>query len=266
MKDELVHRINWNLAMAAYENSARLLTGAKLVAAVDNHGLTVSLSILSKEEAQKSLLLGFVCSGLYSIDDKDVITELDECFRYHRYKILSSWVVEAFIAYFISLLEEEMKKQNRPKEMITSFRKDVVEKSVERLREKRVISEKKLDLLKERGFYVGPDYEGNWSLPSDFTRKKADEMLKEAEGHVNMVNAANYLLSRMAISEEWKSAAAEFRMILKKKPTDSAAIEALRKTGQLGETLAGFWEFLVSNDLVEPKRRLTLEEGHVHNE
>ncbi|MBY8997597.1 MAG: hypothetical protein KGD60_07685 [Candidatus Thorarchaeota archaeon] len=60
-------------------------------------------------------------------------------------------------------------------------------------------------------------------------------------------------IRRITISEEWKSTAAEFRKILHKKPTDSAAVEALRKTGQLGTTLAGFWEFLVSNNLVEPK-------------
>jgi AbiV family abortive infection protein len=253
MKDELVHRVNWKLAKEAHDNSDRLLKGAKLAAAVDNHGLTVSLSVLSKEEAQKSLLLGFVCSGLYPIDDKDVLAELVECFKYHRYKILSSWLVEAFTAYFISQFEEVLKKQNKPEEMVASFRKDIVEKSVERLRVKRLVSGEKLDLLKERGFYVGPDHEGSWSLPSDFTKKKTEEILKEAEGHVLLVNAANYSLSRMTISDEWLSAATEFRRILKKKPTDLKALEALRKTGQLGEVLAGFWEFLVSNKLIEPK-------------
>ena len=253
MKHELVQRVNWELAREVHENATRLLTSAKLAAAVDNFGLTVSLSVLSKEEAQKGLLLGFVCSGLYSIDDEDVIKELVECFKYHRYKILSSWLVEAFVAYIISLLEDQLKKQNRPEEQVTAFRKDVVEKSVERLREKRIIPETKLDLLKERGFYVGPDHEGNWSLPSVFTRKKAEEILKEAEGHVALIYASNYLLSRMTVSEEWKSAAAEFRGILKKKPTDSESLDALRKTGQLGETLAGFWEFLVTNDLVAPQ-------------
>ncbi len=252
MKQELVQRVNWELAREVHENSTRLLTCAKLAAAVDSFGLTVSLSVLSKEEAQKGLLLGFVCSGLYSIDDEDVIKELVECFKYHRYKILSSWLVEAFVAYIISLLEDQLKKQSRPENRVTTFRKDVVEKSVERLREKRIISETKLDLLKERGFYVGPDHEGNWSLPSAFTRKKAEEILKEAEGHVTLIHAANYLLSRMTISEEWKSTATEFRKILKKKPKDLDALEALRKTGQLGETLAGFWEFLVNNDLVNP--------------
>lgn len=251
MKQELVQRVNWELAREVHENSTRLLTSAKLAAAVDNFGVAVSLSVLTKEEAQKGLLLGFVCSGLYSIDDEDVINELVECFKYHRYKILSSWLVEAFVAYFVSMLEDQLKKHNRPEERKTEFRKNVVEKSVERLREKRILPEKKLDLLKERGFYVGPDHEGNWSLPSTFNKKKAEEILTEAEGHVALIHAANYLLSRMTITEEWKSSATEFRKILKKKPKYLDALEALRKTGQLGETLAGFWEFLVKHDLVE---------------
>ena len=58
-----LNRINWQLAMDAYNNANNLLTGARLVAAIDNYRLSVSLSILSKEEVQKSLLLGFVCSN-----------------------------------------------------------------------------------------------------------------------------------------------------------------------------------------------------------
>ena len=252
MKLEIIPRVNWLLARAAYDNSTRLLTGARLAAAVDNNGLAVSLAVLSKEEAQKSLLLGFVSSGLYSTNDRDVVDELEECFTHHRYKILSSWLVEAFVAYLIGLFEGVLKKSGGPDEIATSFRVDVADETVRRLREKRLSKEKKADLLKQRGFYVGPDTEGNWSLPTDFTREVAGGILKEAESHGSLVNASNYLLSRLTVTEEWKTAAFEFRKILKSKPTDSKALEALRKTGQLGMTLAGFWEFLVSNDLVEP--------------
>ncbi len=55
----------------------------------------------------------------------------------------------------------------------------------------------------------------------------------------------------MTISDDWKSAASEFRKILKKKPTNQEALFELKKTSQLGETLAGFWELLVKHDLVE---------------
>ncbi len=129
----LEEHVNWELAGAADENAQGLYTGAKLAFAIQNYGLAVSLAVLSKEEAQKSLLIGFVSSGLYSLNDKDVQTELNDCFLYHKYKIASSWLVEAFVAYFFSLLEEQMEKGDVSPETVSSYRVKVVEKSIERL-------------------------------------------------------------------------------------------------------------------------------------
>ncbi len=79
--------------------------------------------------------------------------------------------------------------------------------------------------------------------------------MKEVEFHVNLVNGVNWFLSRTNIPEESKEAAREFRKIIRNKPTDSGRLSELRKTGQLGTMLAGFWEFLIMHNLIPEQNK-----------
>jgi len=66
------------------------------------------------------------------------------------------------------------------------------------------------------------------------------------------LNATNYLLSYAVVPEDSKLAVKEFRRIPRERSSEASALEALRKTRQLESILAGFWQFLVDEDLVKP--------------
>ncbi len=242
--------INWESTSAVYDNAQRMYNAASLVGKEGYYGVATSLMILSREEAQKCLLMAFVSSGFYDVSDESVKEELDECFRWHRYKIASSWLVNTFVSYLIELFMEEFRKKITSPEMIESTRKV----TAERADNLRALAEKGtflLDDLKKAGLYVGPNRMGEWSNPLQIPESVFSEVQSSTTFHLLIVKLACHIFHRNDLPEDWKLASQEFRRIIANTPADPSKLEALERTGQLGEILAGFWKFLRDNNLIE---------------
>ena len=242
--------VNWDSTIAAYNNAQQIFATAQKISSEGHYGVATSLMILSREEAQKSLLMAFVSSGFYDLSNLSVKEELDECFRWHRYKIASSWLVNAFVSYLIGIFVEGLQKNNTSPEMIESARKAVMER-VDNLRKMAIEGTSLLDDLKKAGLYVGPSRRGIWSNPSEMPQSVFLEIQSTTAFHILIVGIARRILHRDDLPEDWKLASQEFRRIISEKPTDPSILTNLEKTGQLGELLANFWKFLQDNDLIK---------------
>jgi hypothetical protein len=193
--------------------------------------------------------MAFVSSGFYDISDASVMEELDECFRWHRYKIASSWLVNAFVTYLIELFVEEFRKKITSQEMIDSTNKAMVDR-VDNLRIMAQKGTSLLDDLKQAGLYVGLNRMGIWSDPTQISESVFSQIQSSTAFHLLIINLACRILRRNDLPPDWKLTSQEFRRMISNAPTDPSKLEALERTGQLGEILAGFLKFLHDNNLI----------------
>ncbi|MHA1934573.1 MAG: AbiV family abortive infection protein [Candidatus Thorarchaeota archaeon] len=242
--------VNWESTRAASENAKRIFNAAVMIGNAGNYGLGTSLMILSREEAQKSLLMAFVTSGLYDVQSDGIQKELENCFLFHKYKLTSSWLVSAFVAYFIGGFEEGLIKNNFPPEIIENFLQ-FMQQRVDNLRRLAREGTKTLDTFKNAGLYVGPNDLYEWFDPIQIPQDTFSQLKSSTAFHLLTVSLVISIFKKGTIPEDWKHASMEFRRIIAERPRDPSSLKVLEQHGQLGEILAGFWRFLQKSNLIE---------------
>ncbi len=242
--------ITWESIDSALQNALRIYNAGLNIGNGGNFGLGTSLMVLSREEAQKSLLMAFVKSGLYDLRNPEIVMELDDCFLRHRYKIASSWLVNAFVTYVIANVEA-WSMQTRPSPATQQDIQRVIQSRVENLHKLAKQGTPFLDNLKVMGLYVGPNMKGEWSNPTNISHEVFSQLEGSTSFHILVVRLAIALLRSQNIPEDWKRAAQEFRRLISEKPSDPMVLKPLEEAGQLGSILAGFWRFLQASDLLD---------------
>ncbi len=235
-------------AIKSLENARALIGDAEYLAQKGSLARGLSLLIISREEAQKSILLTYCSVGVYNPSDALVGIEIKRALEDHDYKHESAWYVNVFGNYILeSIVRNLAKTQDAQREL-----EENAAKTIDRLKRVASPKNKRLEHLKWRGLYVSIDSSGNITHFKDITQQDYEEFRSLAiEHHIYAVFLHNAIINAESdVLSNYRLHADQYRLLMDTRPLTLDTIQNLEDTGKLDNVMAGFGRYLVHHALI----------------
>jgi AbiV family abortive infection protein len=235
-------------SIKALSNSRDLYADAEMLAEEGSISRALSLHILSREEAQKAILLTYCAVGVYDTSESLVGREIKRALIDHNYKHEAAWYVSVFSNYILEVIARYAATRSE-KEIDVE---DVSKEAIDRLKRIASPKNKKLEQLKWRGLYVGIDDTGFVTHPGDITHSEYNDVKGLAAEHYLYAKVlhSNIINANPDVVANYKLQADQFKLLTEMKPLKSKIIDQLEQEGKLNPVMAGFGRYLIQHELI----------------